>query len=637
VRNSRSPAPDCSSRTVETLDPHALRLGAQFLGGDRCSFLAWAPEAQMLDVRLISQGQERFIRLKRLSRGYHGAVVEGVFPGDTYLFRLNGEMERPDPASRYQPQGVHEASEIVDPTFVWGDRTWFGLPLRHYIIYELHVGTFTGEGTFDGVVSQLTELKELGVTALELMPVAQFPGRRNWGYDGVFPFAVQNSYGGPAGLKRLVNAAHQAGLAVVLDVVYNHLGPEGNHLADFGPYFTDRYRTPWGLALNFDGEHSDEVRRFFIENALYWQSEFHIDALRLDAVHAIKDTSAYPFLEELADRTHRKAEELNRRFHLIAESDLNHARLISPKPAGGCGLDAQWSDDFHHCLHVLLTGEQDGYYADYQAVPALLARVFRQGYAYTGQYSSFRKRRHGQRADLSSPGQFVVFSQNHDQVGNRRQGDRLSRLADLESLKLSAAAVLLSPFIPLLFMGEEYGETAPFQYVTSHTDPEVVEAVRQGRREEFSSFAWKGEAPDPQAEETFQDCILNRGLCRLQSAHGALFGFYQELIRLREAVPAITQARKEDIKPRAFEAERALQVVYHSDTPSACLVLCFSEKPVCISLEGIAGDWTKLLDSAASTWGGSGSQIPDRFSCTQGFAFDFNPRSVVLFQKLGNS
>jgi len=417
-------------------------LGAHFQGEQQCSFLVWAPNVEQVEVR-VKTPAERVFPLRRDERGYHYGLVEGLEPGGRYYYCLDQSVERPDPASSFQPEGVHGPSEVIDPAFDWEDQGWFGLPLRDYLIYELHVGTFTPEGTFDAIIPLLPELIELGVTALELMPVAQFPGARNWGYDGVYPYAVQDSYGGPSGLKRLVNACHQCGLAVVLDVVYNHLGPEGNYLREFGPYFTDRYRTPWGAALNFDGEHSQEVRRFFLENALRWQTQFHLDALRLDAVHAIKDCSARPFLQELAQLTRQRSEQLNRRFYLIAESDLNDARLTAPEVLGGYGLDGQWSDDFHHSLHVLLTGERDGYYMDFGGT-GLLAKVFREGYAYTGQYSAYRRQPHGNSPRLNSAKQFVVYSQNHDQVGNRRDGDRLSRLAHLEGLKLAAGTVLLS-------------------------------------------------------------------------------------------------------------------------------------------------------------------------------------------------
>ena len=434
-----------------------VTLGALYLGNNRCRFRVWAPLADTVAVHVIAP-REKLVPLRREERGYHCGVAEGVEPGSLYFYLLDGEKERPDPASRYQPQGVHGPSQVVDPrAFAWTDRCWFGPARQELIFYEIHVGTFTPAGTFDAIIPYLDEIRELGITAIELMPVAQFPGSRNWGYDGVYPFAVQNSYGGPEGLRRLVDACHRYRLAIFLDVVYNHLGPEGNYLRDFAPYFTDRYRTPWGPALNLDGPGSDEVRRFFTENALYWLTEFHLDGLRLDAIHAIFDFSARHFLEELTDVVHRQAERLGRRVYVIAESDLNDARVIRPRAVGGYGLDAQWSDDFHHSLHALLTGERNGYYQDFGTL-AHMARAFRKGYTYTGQYSAYRRRRHGNSTRFCGAQQFVVFAQNHDQVGNRAGGERLGTLVSFAALKLAAGVVLLSPFLPLLFMGEEYGE-----------------------------------------------------------------------------------------------------------------------------------------------------------------------------------
>ena len=400
-------------------------LGAVRLPDGRVTFTVWAPNHER--VSLVLTGPDpREIAMRSEPGGYFIAMVEDVEEEARYCFRLDGGPERPDPASRFQPEGVHAASQVVSPEFDWQSAGWKGLPLEQYVLYEVHIGTFTPEGTFDAAIGQLPRLAALGVTALEIMPVAQFPGNRNWGYDGVHPFAPQNSYGGPSGLKRLVDACHRHGLAVVLDVVYNHLGPEGNYLAEFGPYFTGRYRTPWGPAMNFDGPQSDEVRRFFIENALYWVTEFRIDGLRLDAVHAITDVSAVPFLEELGEAVHRQAEALGRAVWLFPESDANDARLVRPRAAGGYGLDAQWNDGFHHALRALLTGENSGYYADYGSF-GQVAKAYRDAYVYTGQYSRVRRRRHGSSTAGLAGRQFVVFSQNHDQVGNRMLGERSPR------------------------------------------------------------------------------------------------------------------------------------------------------------------------------------------------------------------
>jgi maltooligosyltrehalose trehalohydrolase len=594
-------------------------------------FSVWAPKVEKVEVHLLTP-EDRLVTLMKDEFGYHSGVVQSVSPGADYLFRLDGKLERPDPASRWQPQGVHQPSCITDWKFDWTDDTWTGLPLRDYIVYELHVGTFSPEGTFDGVIARLPELRELGVTAVELMPVAQFPGSRNWGYDGVYPFAVQESYGGPAGLKRLVNAAHALGLVVVLDVVYNHLGPEGNYLNDFAPYFTDHYKTPWGWALNFDGPDSDHVRHFFAENALYWQTEFHLDALRLDAVHAICDFSATPFLEELVVITLRQAETLKRPFHLIAESDMNMARHILPRTLGGYGMDAQWSDDFHHALHVLLTGEQQGYYEDFTSL-AQFGKVWREGYAFTGEYSSHRRRRHGSSPHLNPARQFVICAQNHDQVGNRMLGDRLSATLSLEQLKLAAGCVLLSPFIPMLFMGEEYGETAPFQYFVSHGDLGLVEAVRKGRSKEFAAFKWKGEVPDPQAEKTFNRSRLNRELLK-QPSHQALLKFHRELIRLRKSLPAIADAEKETIEVRDDAVEQTLFVRYLHEPNEVVLCFYFDAQPKQITVSLSAGNWRTLLDSAASRWLGPGRDVAETVSSTGEVILNLTPHSVLLLQKI---
>jgi maltooligosyltrehalose trehalohydrolase len=444
----------------------------------------------------------------------------------------------------------------VDPAFPWEDQEWSGLQLADFVLYELHVGTFTPEGTLDAVIPHLDGLKDLGVTAVELMPVAQFPGSRNWGYDGAHPFAVQNTYGGPAGLKRLVNACHRKGLAVVLDVVCNHLGPEGNYLAEFGPYFTDRYRTPWGSAVNFDGPHSDEVRRFFVENALHWVVDFHIDALRLDAVHAIVDHSAVPFLQELGEAAHHSSTRLGRPVYVIPESSLNDNRLVRPRECCGLGLDAQWNDDFHHSLRTLLIDDRAGYYQDFGRLDCLV-KAYRHGFVYSGEYSTYRRRRHGNSPRAIPAHRFIVFSQNHDQVGNRMMGERLTELIGFEGLKLAAGAVILSPFIPLLFMGEEYGETAPFRYFVSHSDKDLIEAVRRGRRKEFEAFAWRGEPLDPQDENTYLGCKLNRDLCR-QGRHRVLFDFYKELLRLRRTHPALALLSKDHMEAHSCEQERII-------------------------------------------------------------------------------
>lgn len=606
----------------------SVNLGVTYLEDGRCRFLVWAPLAERVAVRLVSP-REALLPLHKDERGYFSGVVADVEPGYLYFYRLNGQQDLPDPASRFQPQGVHGPSQVVDPSFPWEDGQCCGSPLRDYVIYELHVGAFTQEGTFEAIIPYLDELKNLGMTALELMPVAQFPGERNWGYDGVFPYAVQNSYGGPDGLKRLVNACHQRGLAVILDVVYNHLGPEGNYLSAYGPYFTERYRTPWGPALNFDGPDSDEVRRFFIENALFWGSEYHIDALRLDALHAIVDLSPQPFLAELAETVHRARECWNRKFYLMAESDLNDVRLLRSPDLGGFGLDAHWNDDFHHALHTRLTNEQTGYYQDFVSLEQL-AKAWREGFIYSGEYSPYRRRRQGSSSRDIPAERLVVFAQNHDQVGNRLGGERLSQLVSFEALKLSAGLVLLSPFLPLLFMGEEYGEVAPFWYFVSHSDPALIEAVRQGRKEEFAAFAWLGEPPDPQDEQTFIQAKLDHHL-RQQGKHKVLWEFYRELLRLRQELNLLTDLGRQDREVQEYEKEKVLLVRLNGEIAQAVMIFYFGKEPLDMPLTWPKGGWRKRLDSAETLWGGAGSQAPPVIQSDNETCLRLSPLSLMVY------
>jgi maltooligosyltrehalose trehalohydrolase len=605
-----------------------LSLGAGYLGANRCQFCVWAPFAEKVEVH-TSHPQDRIHALRSPEHGYHYDVLEGITPGTLYRYRLDEEQERADPASRFQPHGVHGPSQVMDTHFLWDDHIWYGIPLEDYIIYELHVALFTAEGTFETIIPRLDQLKDLGITAIELMPVAQFPGERNWGYDGAYPFAVQGSYGGPVGLKTLVDSCHQRGLAAVLDVVYNHLGPEGNYLADFGPYFTDRYQTPWGPAINFDGPHSDDVRRFFIENALYWITEFHIDALRIDAVHAIMDFSAQPFLEEMASAVHQRAHELNRQVHLIAESALNDTRLIRSRERGGYALDALWNDDFHHALHTLLTGEQSGYYQDFGEFQQLV-KAFREGFVYSGQYSDYRQRRHGNTSRGIQAQRFVVFSQNHDQVGNRMLGERLTALLPFEALKLCAGAVLLSPFIPMLFMGEEYGEEAPFLYFVSHSDPGLIEAVYHGRKEEFQEFQWQGEPPVPQDSQTFLRCKL-KWEERYMGKHKVLCTLYRQLIGLRKAIPALSYLSKDNLEVSGMEEERLLLLHRWYDQSHVFCVMNFNPTGITARLSPPKGRWKKVIDSSERKWKGPGSLIPKTWE--SGAATTIKPLSFAVFEE----
>ncbi|GAB4388243.1 MAG: malto-oligosyltrehalose trehalohydrolase [Thermodesulfovibrionales bacterium] len=599
-----------------------MRPGAHYLGDGRTRFIVWAPFRSRVDLKLLGP-PESVLRMERAKDGYFEAVAEAA-PGARYLYVLDGEMERPDPASHFQPDGVHRPSAVVDHgAFRWEDGSWRGVPLEDYIIYELHVGAYTAGGTFQDIIPRIPYLKDLGVTAVEIMPVAQFPGWRNWGYDGVHPYAVQNSYGGPDGLKRLVNALHGAGLAVVMDVVYNHLGPEGNYLRDFGPYFTDRYRTPWGDAVNFDGPWSDEVRKFFIGNALHWFEAYHVDALRIDAVHGIFDFSARHLLDELREAVHSRFQD--RAAYVIAESDLNDVRLITPPERGGYGLDAQWNDDFHHCVHTLLTGEDKGYYRDFGRLWQM-AKAIGEGFVYSGQYSEFRKRRHGNSSAVRPPGQLVVFSQNHDQVGNRMLGDRLSTLVDLEKLKLAAGLVVLSPSIPLLFMGEEYGEPAPFQYFISHSDEALIEAVRKGRKEEFRDFQWEGEVPDPQDLATFERSKVNTDLSG-QGVHRLILDYYKTLISVRKRFSAFRSPGRDEVKAHYSDGDGV--VIYRLGT-GAEAVLCaagFNEAPARVK-NPFGGRWSLVLDSSSPAWAGGG---PGVFDNIHGL-LTVNPYSFSLYR-----
>jgi maltooligosyltrehalose trehalohydrolase len=587
-----------------------MRQGAKYAGKSLCDFTVWAPFALSVDLK-IDAPQRQPVGLKNSEGGYWHVRAEECPPGTRYRYVLDNGRALPDPASHFQPEGVHGPSAVVDHNaFRWTDSGWKGVPLASMVLYELHVGAFTPEGTFEAIIPRLEDLKDLGINAIELMPVAQFPGDRNWGYDGVYPYAVQNSYGGPDGLKQLVNACHQLELAVVLDVVYNHLGPEGNYLGDFGPYFTDRYRTPWGEAINFDGPHSDEVRAYFIGNALQWITEYHIDALRVDAVHGIFDFSAKHFLQDLGEAVHFQAQALRRNVYVIPESDLNDVRLISPVEIGGYNLDAQWNDDFHHALHALLTGERRGYYEDFGKLEHMV-KALREGFVYSGGYSVCRKRRHGNDSRDRPAHQFVVFSQNHDQVGNRMNGDRLPKLVSFEALKLAAAAVVLSPGIPLLFMGEEYGEENPFLYFVSHSDPDLIDAVRRGRKEEFRAFSWEGEPPDPQSGATFRKSKLRRELS-VDGKHKALLAFYKRLLRLRKEIPALAELDRSRliVSANAKAGVIAMRRWSSLGTSHVYLLFNFDKSDKRVPFSGKEGRWGLLLDSSDAAWAGPGSPLP---------------------------
>lgn len=607
-----------------------VSLGATMREPDNCLFRVWAPRAKQVTVHLL-RSSDCQVKLLSCAHDYHEAEIEGVRPGQRYYFRLGNGPDRPDPASRFQPEGVHGPSEVVEPFFAWGDEKWQGLPLTNLVLYELHIGTFTPEGTFDAAINQLPRLRDLGVTAVEVMPVAQFPGARNWGYDGVYPFAVQNSYGGPLAFKRFIDACHRHGLAAILDVVYNHLGPEGNYFSEFGPYFTNEYRTPWGEAINFDRRGCDEVRRFFLANALCWQREFHLDGLRLDSVPNIRDGSVKHLLAELSELTGSEAARLGRPFHLIAESDLNDVKLLKPQELGGYGLSAQWSDDFHHALHAYLTGERRGYYADHGTLDHLV-RAYRDVFVLTGQYSHFRGRRFGAPATGRPAEQFVICTQNHDQIGNRALGDRLSSAVDFETLKLAAGLMLLSPYLPLIFMGEEYDETAPFPFFTSHHNPRLVEAVRQGRRREFAAFAWQGEIPDPQDETTFKSAKLS--LQRAECGPGkALHDFYRECLRLRRRLPALADLNNERLDVIGFDDTESLLVRRWTDGDEIIMLYQMGKESAERAFPLAAGKWQKLLSSADNRWQGPSDRLPDTLDSHGEVKLRLPRRSFVVFRR----
>ncbi|OOG22428.1 malto-oligosyltrehalose trehalohydrolase [Thioalkalivibrio denitrificans] len=516
----------------------------------------WAPEVRR--VELECAGKRR--PMAREADGWWSVAAPELVHGTDYAFRVDEEGPFPDPRSPWQPHGVHGPSRWVDHgRFRWHDAGWQAPPLASAVIYELHVGTFTPDGTFEAVIDRLDHLKDLGITHVELMPVAEFPGERGWGYDGVDLFAPHHAYGGPEGLKRLVDACHRKGLAVLLDVVYNHLGPSGNYLGRFGPYFTDAYRTPWGDAVNLDQAHSDTVRRFFLDNALMWLEDYHFDGLRIDAVHAIVDISAIHFLEALAREVRALEARLGRHLVVIAESDLNDPRVVRAPEIGGHGLDAQWNEDFHHALHAVLTGERDGYYADFGAVADLAAALTR-GLVYDGRYSTYRRRSHGRPAADLPARRFVGCLQNHDQVGNRALGERSAQLLSAGLLRVGAALVLTAPFVPLLFQGEEWGADTPFLYFTNHDDPDLAQAVREGRRREFAAFGWDPEGiPDPQAPETFERSRLDWDQ-PTDEPYAGLLRWYRELIALRRAHPAFAEDRLERVRVRFDESERWLMM-----------------------------------------------------------------------------
>ena len=585
----------------------------------------WAPQAKQVRLKVQSTGEE--LPLLPQQYGYWNLETDKLKEGSRYQFVLDDKAPLPDPASLSQPEGVHGASEVVDlHDAEWTDSEWNNIPLQDYILYELHTGTFTPQGTFEGMESKLDYLVSLGITAIEIMPVAQFPGNRNWGYDGVFPYAVQDSYGGAKGLQRLVNACHAKGLAVVLDVVYNHLGPEGNYFTEYGPYFTDKYNTPWGNAINFDDAYCDAVRHYFVENVLMWFRDFHIDALRMDAVHAIKDLSPQHILSEIKTRVNELMAQTGKQHYLIIEFDLNDNRFINPQEKCGFGMHSQWIDEFHHALRITAGGEQTGYYSDFNGITDL-AKSYNDAYVYDGQYSPHRQKKFGVKATDNPGKQFIVFSQNHDQVGNRMLGERSSELFSLEMQKLMAGAVLTAPYLPMLFMGEEYSEPHRFMYFVSHTDPELAEAVRKGRKAEFAAFHAQGEAPDPVAEDTFVNSQLQWGLLN-QQPHETMLNFYKELIALRKKLPALHQLDRKRLKAEANEEQNTLLLHRKHHVQEAAIVMNFSNNIQTVYLPDTASFWNKQFDSADVKWNGPQAATD---SVAGGQTVQLQPQSFLIY------
>ncbi len=593
-----------------------MRLGANYEGDGSCFFSVWAPFRESVKVAFPEKNLKP-LAMQKDEYGYWSLLVHEVSPGDLYLFQLDGNGLFPDPASNSQPLGVNGPSEVVDhEAFPWGDETWKGISLEKLVFYELHIGTFTPEGTFSSAIERVRELARLGINAFEVMPVGQFPGKRNWGYDGVFPFAVQSSYGGPVAFKSFVEACHECGTAVFLDVVYNHLGPEGNVLGQFGPYESEVHRVPWGKSMNLDGEWSYGTREFFLSNAEYWLDRYHIDGLRLDAVHALYDFGARPFLRELQNRVRLLSGKTGWERALVAESDLNDTRLVLPPETGGYGLDGQWCDDFHHSLHALLTGENQGYYLDYRGREDLKKSLM-EGFVLDGRFSEFRRTFHGVSSREIPPTKLIVFSQNHDQVGNRFLGERLSSLVSFEKLKVSAGLVLLSPYIPLLFMGEEYAEEAPFPYFTSHEGSDLAEAVRSGRKKEFERSFPRGEPPDPQDPNTFESAILDHEKQKTGN-HFYFYGYVRTLIDARRRF-LVKLDRGELIEGETPDGVFCLLRKGRHGRVALLLNLSDRKNPIDLKLPG--QKWELVLDSSSEIWGGPGSFM-------EGFAKNSLPRAM---------
>lgn len=607
-------------------------IGANYIGEGRCLFTVWAPDHQNVTLHIV-EPEDRLVPIQAAGYGYFGLELESVYPGTRYFFRLENGSDYPDPASYCQPDGVHGPSEVIDHNqYNWRDQTWRGLPFRELIFYQLHVGTFTPEGTFDAIIPRLKDLADLGINAIQLLPISQFPGDRNWGYDGVYMYSVQSSYGGPEGLKRLVDVCHSQGIAVFLDVVYNHVGPEGNYFSQFGPYFTDKYQTPWGDAVNFDREWSDGVRAYFDQNALFWFDEYHVDGLRFDAIHEVYDRSAVSIWEQIHAGIKQLEQRLGRSLYLVAESDLNSPRVVKPPEMGGYGFTGQWLDDFHHAFHVLINKPGQKKYPDFGRMEQL-AKAYTDGFVQSGNYVSFRKQRFGESSAELAGDQFIVFNLNHDQIGNLSGRERLSQLVDFDRQKVAAAAILLSPYIPLLFMGEEYAEDTPFYYFISHSDPKLIQQVREGHQKDFEQFNDGVELPDPIEEATFIDSKLQWHK-RTEGKHQLMLDWHRLLIQLRRTLPALRNVRKNDVRAQALE-QSGLALYRQTDDGQQHVVCLFnlSDEKIAYTLPLWVAGWNKLVESTEKRWQESGKAagrpLPDQVK--PGQKVQLLPRSVTLY------
>lgn len=605
------------SRRIDQFTKAEKRVGATYVEGQGTYIRLWAPEKEHAEIEFIGGAKTA---LAKGNDGYFTGHFSDVKPGTRYYFHIDGKRI-PDPASRFQPEGVRGPSEILDEDFSWTDKSWASISSTEWVIYEIHPGTFSEKHNFDGVIDDLPRLKELGINCLEIMPVSQFSGGRNWGYDGVFPHSVQNTYGGPEGLKRLVDTAHAQGFAIILDVVYNHIGPEGNVLFGTAPYTQTKYATPWGDALNYDGEYSDDVRRYFLQTVWQWLTEYHFDGLRLDAVQTILDTSPIPFLQEVSLLKKEAEKQRGQKLVLIAETDMNDPRVLEPREKNGMGFDGHWADDLHHTLHVTLTGETSGYYSAYTGGAEQLAKIYNQGVAYAYEYSPFHKRFHGRGYDHIEKHRLIVETQNHDQVGNRMMGERLSQLVDFEKLKLAAAAVLLSPFMPFLFMGEEFASEQPFLYFISHEDPKLLEAVRKGRANEWKSFGWDKEPPDPGAEETFNACVLKDK--KAFSEKGKIMqSYYRNLIALSKSI------RTSILTVSYNNQGNFITLNYKKPDDEKIVVLSFNSSAIDYTLSS-DNSWECILNSASFQ---PGQEEPQSLKVAE--KVKIAPYSAQVFQRI---